>query len=271
MAKKRRGTSDSRTIEELRKENRSLFDELERYRIGTTEQGKSYRSSRALDALCRTLNTIGSHASKQANNSRTRRQSDIHYEYIPSPHNGFTHLLLTIYDRLQQYRLCDTLKFVDAGCGVGDKVLIAHHLGFAASGIEFDPKLVTTAKDVYGMKDFSNPKERKFRQLKDVPWIIQGDIRRHDFSDYDVIYFYCPMYSTIAEGTFEKRIWREAKLGAVVMAWYKHTIPEPLSDWVTLLADGDDTFQRVRKGRKVLPKERRIGSLEPWPNSEIVH
>ena len=77
-----------------------------------------------------------------------------------------------------------SLKFLDAGCGIGNVLTIANLMGFQAHGIEIDNKNIRIAK-----KLVTNSCEIHFK-------IIKGNILTFkNYSNYNVIYFYCPLYS----------------------------------------------------------------------------
>lgn len=94
-------------------------------------------------------------------------------------------------------RKCGTgLRFLDVGCGLGNKVWIAQVLGFDAYGIEINQKYVEIASEYLGT-------HRIF---------CHDGIAFQDYAQYDVIYFYNPMPS----GELETAIVATAKKGAII-------------------------------------------------------
>lgn len=104
-------------------------------------------------------------------------------------------------------------KFVDAGCGIGVKLLMAQAMGFKATGIELDPGLIKLAKTIFNIGQRRSKKTRC-----DWTKIIRQDIRKHNYSQYDVIYFYCPLRNTNDEEMkFEKMVYGQMKPGSYVI------------------------------------------------------
>lgn len=87
-------------------------------------------------------------------------------------------------------------RFLDVGCGLGNKVWIAQELGFDAHGIEVNEKYVEIARNL----------------------VSPQRIRCHDattytdYGEYDVIYFFNPMPS----GLLEAAVLSGAKQGALI-------------------------------------------------------
>ena len=53
------------------------------------------------------------------------------------------------------------------------------------------------------------------------------DAMTFDYSGFDVIYFYRPFRDSTLEAALERRIWRQAKPGAAVLACSAKTTPPP--------------------------------------------
>ena len=113
-----------------------------------------------------------------------------------------------------------TTKFLDIGCGVGQKVFLAHVLGFQSFGLELREPLIKEAKEVFRKLNtplYLNENMPNGRQTtKDR--FIQGDALKADYSAYDVLYFYCPLFNRTLERKLEERIIETAKSGALVIA-----------------------------------------------------
>lgn len=103
-------------------------------------------------------------------------RQDGSFKYIPYKYEKFIELLK---DKKG--------KFLDVGCGIGDKVMIAKELGFDAHGIEKDKKLFKIADkylfnikniDAFGFDDYDKfdviymykpyEDEKKLKQLRDL-------------------------------------------------------------------------------------------------------
>lgn len=104
--------------------------------------------------------------------------------------------------------------FIDVGCGVGTKVAIAAEAGFDASGIEITPKYVAVAKRLVANTKMGYV----FNSLRYPPTIHLGNALKHDYSNYDVIYFYWPIQHQPTERRLEAKMFREAKRGTLFIA-----------------------------------------------------
>lgn len=100
--------------------------------------------------------------------------------------------------------------FIDVGCGIGSKVFLANGHGFHAHGIEFREEYVEVAKKLVSSSYSGNGCK--------TPLIIKGDALKFDYSQFDVIYFYCPIANYEKEKELEKLIIKTAKPGAVILA-----------------------------------------------------
>ena len=115
---------------------------------------------------------------------RKNKEYDINYQkerypFIPIPPNAMLYFLnKTIKYYHKRKRPVSSLRFVDAGCGIGNIVLMAHMIGFTSDGIEIDNKNVKIARKLVN------------RQHTEI---IEKDILTFkNYSLYDVIYFFRP-------------------------------------------------------------------------------
>ena len=147
------------------------------------------------------------------------------FRYIPYRINAF----------LEQLQVAITarsilgkgLKFIDVGCGIGTKVLLAQLQGCEAYGLEINPKYVAVARRLLpDIGPFDTPKSRCLKRKRAVPRIIRGDALTFDYSPYDIIYFYCPQRKVSNgkgmmvsfEMQLEEQILKTATPGSVVIA-----------------------------------------------------
>lgn len=106
--------------------------------------------------------------------------------------------ILSFMKRLRWIRnLCGAnSRFLDVGCGLGNKIWIAQELGFDAFGIEINPKYAEIAQGFLGTDRI----------------LIQDAMAFQDYAKYDVIYFYNPMPSD----ELETAIFNCAKKDAII-------------------------------------------------------
>lgn len=152
------------------------------------------------------------------NKNRKRNRHEGSYEYVPFDVRTFVGILNQIkedYKKRNGKRFESVFpKFIDAGCGLGVKLLLAAAMGFETTGVEIDCELIKRAKDIF---DLDQDQECWFYSPRQVPEIIHQDILDHDYSIYDVVYFYCPFVTRAKEEEFEKRVHSQMKSGAYLM------------------------------------------------------
>ena len=93
--------------------------------------------------------------------------------------------------------------FVDVGCGIGTKLLIASRCGYGYKvvGIECCKPYVDVA-----------------RKLVSEATIMHRDALYVDYAPFDVIYFYRPLRDSKVQRKLERRILNTAKVGAYIIA-----------------------------------------------------
>lgn len=102
-------------------------------------------------------------------------------------------------------------KFLDAGCGVGNIMLLAHIAGFChhIHGIEYFDDTYQKAIAWLGMKGDNN--DGIFKIFKD------DILKFKDYGKYDVIYYYRPFEDIKKQDKLEKLIENNMKVGAVLI------------------------------------------------------
>ncbi|MEZ0229114.1 MAG: class I SAM-dependent methyltransferase [Planctomycetota bacterium] len=114
-------------------------------------------------------------------------------------------------------------RFLDAGCGIGDKVFLASDMGFEAHGVELDESLIRAAKRRFEARQVSADSYTPPRG--DRLTLYRSDITRFTYSSFDVVFFYCPFSDPVAEGRFERRVWDQVAPGGFVIACAPETKP----------------------------------------------
>ena len=93
------------------------------------------------------------------------------------------------------------LKFVDVGCGIGSKLILAHNSWLSLVGIEIEPSYVEVARKLVPFAD-----------------IRCQDAMSVDYGEFDVVYFYCPFRDLKKQAALEAHIVNTAKSGAYILA-----------------------------------------------------
>lgn len=176
--------------------------------------------------FARMINSIFEAGAVRANNrignteeeKRTREvKSDGGYKCIHLPINSFISMLCdVIRHHGWTLRQIERLKFLDVGCGVGQKVFLAQMLGFQSYGLELRKELIEEGNSLFqtvcGNRQYWGQKDESLNAF------IQGNALEFDrYGDFDIIYFYCPLFNRKMQQTLEERIAKTAKAGTIVI------------------------------------------------------
>ena len=140
------------------------------------------------------------------------------FKYIPLHHDKFIEQLCIALGLLLANDSSKKLKFIDVGCGIGTKLMLAADISYniVSHGIEINAQYVAKAKKL--MECYNKKKLCGDNVRIDSENIILGDARKHDFSPYDILYFYCPMLDTAKQVELEAQLYKTAKEGALILA-----------------------------------------------------
>lgn len=117
------------------------------------------------------------------------------FSFIPFPCGAFVDLVTEAFMALGQDR---SKKFLDVGCGIGTKVILACSL-LDAYGIEHNPKLVELARSL-GLNRVG----------------LADALTFDNYAAFDVVYYYRPFYDSEKYRRFETLIHSQMKPGAIV-------------------------------------------------------
>lgn len=134
------------------------------------------------------------------------------YPYIPLDINLFEQRL-EIAINLLPNNIKET-RFIDIGCGIGTKLLVASTNCRHVTGIEISPSYVTTAKALIRAHC-----SRTCNALTECGRfdVIEEDAFKHDYKPYHILYFYCPLLDYPKECLLEQYIVESAKKGALFL------------------------------------------------------
>jgi SAM-dependent methyltransferase len=92
-------------------------------------------------------------------------------------------------------------KFLEAGSGVAVISAMARSMGMEELAVDINPKLVELNKDAFRVN------------------AEQGDILKFpNYKDFDIIYFFKPIFPRSDEAIFEKKVADEAKVGCWIIS-----------------------------------------------------
>jgi 2-polyprenyl-3-methyl-5-hydroxy-6-metoxy-1,4-benzoquinol methylase len=103
-------------------------------------------------------------------------------------------------------------KFLDAGCGIGNVLLLAHatRLGTEFHGLEYFPETAEAARSFVGLSGTY----KLYESIK----ILEKDITKfNSYGKYDFIYYFHPLQDYAKEAAFEKRVEEQMKVGAILI------------------------------------------------------
>lgn len=122
------------------------------------------------------------------------------------PHYGYDDTIRILMSLVGHHRhnYASRKKFLDIGCGIGNVILLAQAVGYAADGLEYDPKTYKAAKSVCGGRGAK---------------IFKADMNKFShYGDYDVLYYYQPMVGGLDMRKFACKLAEEMKPGAYVIS-----------------------------------------------------
>jgi len=120
------------------------------------------------------------------------------------PHYGYDDTIHILTKLRGNYRYCyvDRPKFLDIGCGIGNIVLLAQAVGYAADGLEYVPDTCEVAEQMCGGAKIFKADMNKFEH----------------YGNYDVLYYYQPMVGIDDMERFARKLAKEVKPGAYVIS-----------------------------------------------------
>jgi SAM-dependent methyltransferase len=106
-------------------------------------------------------------------------------------------------------------KFLDAGCGIGNVLLLARAVGLGHEfhGLELFQDAFEAAIKFTGAR---NDEHSNVRVLK------RDILKFKSYADYDIIYYFHPLRDGLKEIEFEKKVENDMKVGAILVPKMKH-------------------------------------------------
>lgn len=134
-------------------------------------------------------------AAQMENPEASKNIKDGRFTFVPFPCGFFVDTLLDAFFFFGRDR---SKKFLDVGCGIGTKVILASTI-FDAYGIEYDEKYVSLAHAL------------------NINRVGKADALTFDrYDEFDFIYYYRPIHDTDKYRALESKIHREMKSGALI-------------------------------------------------------
>ena len=148
-------------------------------------------------------------------------------------------------------------RFLDVGCGIGTKVVLAARYFSQADGLEFDRNLVRAGARLLE------------RERPGTCRLLEADaLAFADYAHYDVIYLYRPFRDSARQEELEERIAGQASAGTVIIGALCDFAR--LAERFHLHAAGEDVFlkePRLARARDQLARARTLPlELEPGRN-----
>jgi len=145
----------------------------------------------------------------------TRKLDDNAYQFIPAPADEVLETLLNVEKFLYDEGIPQPPNFLDAGCGIGNVLLIALAAGYEpVSGVDLNPAAIETAKTLLSATAIG-----QYFKL-DI-----GNILSYDkYNSFDVIYYYHPLGNRRLQIEFERKVEKECKKGGIIVAALKEDL-----------------------------------------------
>ncbi len=140
-------------------------------------------------------------------------KSNHSYPYIPNNHKNIANYLDDAFHfittkrniKYSRKRYQGQLRFLDAGCGIGNIVTLAHAVGFKAHGIELNTEYLKIAR-------------KMTTNLYPKPYFECADIITFDkYHRYNLIYYYVPINDNILQTALEFNLIRGMEVGSYMM------------------------------------------------------
>ncbi|RLI53636.1 MAG: hypothetical protein DRO87_11335 [Candidatus Thorarchaeota archaeon] len=130
------------------------------------------------------------------------------YPFIPHDPIDLVRIFTNVERHLYDGGIKHDPRFLDAGCGIGNVMVLAHAVGFEVSGIDINPDLIELAHHM-------------FAHSHDYSLDICDILSYNKYNMYDIIYYFCPIQDVELEKEFEKKVEKDAKKGAIIIAALK--------------------------------------------------
>ncbi len=156
------------------------------------------------------------------------------YEYISLPADKFIEDLDNL-DKLLPST--GSFNFIDVGCGIGSKLALASYYG------TYDRKM-----NLHGI-EITEEYVRVAKSLNPTSHVFVGDAILHHYGNYDVIYFYQPLFNQSLQNKMEERIIKTAKPGAYIIA-HLTSYEWRLNDIRLQRIDNTNIYRKVNKKAK---------------------
>lgn len=172
-------------------------------------------NSELIDILSDSLEDISSDFADfdKKNNYKNLPKNCDCWEYIPMRPISFLTLIAKAWKFLPSNK--HLVKFVEAGCGLG--------INFTLLNKWYEKKILDNGKDFLGSLETDgvefNRKLIPFAKRKN-PYgtIYRGDVRKFDFSSYDMIYFYRPIRDESEHIDWCDYLLKTAKKDAIIIS-----------------------------------------------------
>ena len=128
------------------------------------------------------------------------KNNSIPYPCIPLHTSRFLEL---VRGALDIYKGKEKTRFIDAGCGVGDKVVLASMFFDYSCGVELSRFIASCGRSI--------------NRLSSRDELLEGDITTFDFSPYNIVYAYNPIQTYDGMYDFFKNLVKTASPGTVCM------------------------------------------------------
>jgi SAM-dependent methyltransferase len=137
------------------------------------------------------------------------------YEYIPFNLESFIKQIKVAYKLAKRGNT--EPQFLDIGCGIGTKVMIARTFFAISHGVEISKEYYDIAKK---LTNYCNA------------YVFHEDaLKFKNYHEYDVLYYYCPIADYNKQRELEKLVCECMKPGAILLANLRKSSEEKFAEW----------------------------------------
>jgi SAM-dependent methyltransferase len=141
------------------------------------------------------------------------------YHFIPMyPENAISRILIAKNILKHQGMRVKDMRFLDAGCGMGNVMYYAYLAGIkSCTGIDFSDRNIAYGSSVLKDSSFGISRYLDIKNYYTFRFIKDNIITYEDYDLYDIIYFYCPLRVRSGQMLFVAQVADRASKGATII------------------------------------------------------
>jgi SAM-dependent methyltransferase len=204
----------------MNRQREDLFEHLDEVEKSINEVKKGIYSAKNIRTILEEIFNYDAYGREEKS-----EEEQGSFKYIPESRAKFIYYIKEIQKREKKK------KFIDIGCGIGDKVALAYLFGEfdEVFGIELNETTYHVAKyflgnGVFRFENFDDYEDNNYSSRRQEEQLIETPVKRkilwgnafdHDFSNYDFIYMYKPIAEWSGIKKLYEKVLSEMPIGGV--------------------------------------------------------